>query len=114
MSPTNMYSSMEVDIDGPFQIEAASPVCVIRYDCGVVEREDDGWFSKDADRIIPRNDFRRMNVLLEERNAPASRPVLRLCAELNVLARDAIRTVVPVLTPTQPPVCLRRTRVQPA
>jgi hypothetical protein len=65
-------------------------------------------------RIIPRNDFGRMNVLLEERNAPASRPVLRLCAERNVLARDAIRTVVRVLTPTQPPVCLRRTLVQPA
>lgn len=50
MSPTNMYNSMEVDIDGPFQVEAESAVCVIRYDCGVVERKDEGWFSKDADR----------------------------------------------------------------
>jgi hypothetical protein len=39
--------------------------------------------SEETDRpeSRPKNDFGRMNVLLEERSAPASRPVLRLRLE---------------------------------
>ena len=109
-----MYSSLEVDIGRTLSRLRPHHRLAYTLEIGkVAEGRRQTETRRSAGQTISRNDFGRMDVLLVERNAPASTRDLPPTVEQDSLARGALRWALTVLRPSPPVVDLHRTRVRP-